>query len=85
MEKQDRVEYLRKSGKIAKVVVDRPLCIGAASCIAVAASAFALDDESKAVATDLESVDDETLLLSAQSCPTRAIFLYDREGKQVYP
>lgn len=82
-------------------MIDRNLCIGAASCIAVAPSAFELDPENKAVlrrktapptseATergDLEDdmIDDEMLLLAAKSCPTQAIIVYDKEGKQIYP
>ena len=87
--------------KIKFLMVDRDLCIGAASCVAVYPEVFQLDDENKAVIlkkngvltseqTDVDmlevgSVDDDTLLLAAQSCPTAAIFLYDTEGKQVYP
>jgi ferredoxin len=29
--------------------------------------------------------DAETVLLAAKSCPTKAIFVYDEEGKQIYP
>jgi ferredoxin len=85
---------------IAKLKVDRDLCIGAASCVAVYSDVFSLDGENKAVmpkktgpTSDLtaisemnvEKIDDETLLMAAQSCPTKAIFLYDETGKQVYP
>lgn len=92
-------------------MIDRNLCIGAASCVAVAPSAFELDAENKAVmrrkrpgsagATGLEpprsfdltaredledeAIDDEALLLAAQSCPVQAIIVYDEEGKQTYP
>lgn len=80
-------EYLRNrpDSKISKVVVDRDLCIGAASCIAVSAATFELDNENKAVAIDPNAVDDETLIMAAESCPTKAIFLYDKDGKQVFP
>lgn len=71
--------------KIGKIVVDRNLCIGAASCIAVAPGVFELDVENKAVVHNEKGADDETILLSAQSCPTRAIILFDEEGKQIYP
>lgn len=90
-----------KTPKIAKIMIDRDLCIGAASCIAVAPGVFELDPDNKAVlrrrqapptsdATerkDLEdqSIDDETLLLAAKSCPTQAIIVFDEEGKQIYP
>ncbi|TSC72210.1 MAG: ferredoxin [Parcubacteria group bacterium Gr01-1014_70] len=71
--------------KIGKIFIDRDLCIGAASCIAVAPDVFELDKEHKAVVKDKNAADDETLLLAAQSCPTKAIMLYDEEGNQIYP
>ena len=71
--------------KIAKIVVDRDLCIGAASCVAIAPGVFALDDENKAFIVDENGADNETILLAAQSCPTRAILLYDKDGNQIYP
>lgn len=82
-----------------KVEVKRDICIGAAPCIAVAPNVYELDDEGKAIvkadATEdlngaihtikTESADDSTLLLAAQSCPVQAIFVYDDDGKQVFP
>jgi ferredoxin len=89
------------SAKIKYLMVDRELCIGAASCVAVLPEVFQLDGEDKAVIlqkngirtsekTDVDllevaAVDDETLMLAAQSCPTLAIFLYDADGNQIYP
>jgi ferredoxin len=83
----DLREYPRtKEGStISKIVVDRDLCIAAVSCIAVAAETWELDDESKVVVKDADSVDDATLIASAEACPTKAIFLYDTEGNQVFP
>jgi ferredoxin len=80
-------EYVRKreGSKYSKIVVDRDLCIGAASCIAVSDTTFELDGENKAVAIGPDAVDDDTLLLAAQSCPTKAILLFDKDGKQVFP
>ena len=82
-------------------MIDRNLCIGAASCIAVAPSTFELDPENKAVLRrkqappssdetrreelEDETIDDETLLLAAKSCPTQAIKVYDEDGYQIYP
>lgn len=80
-------EYPRnKEGSIySKIVVDRDLCIGAASCLAVAGATYQLDGENKVIVTDPNSVDDATLLMSAESCPTKAILLFDKDGKQVFP
>jgi ferredoxin len=87
--------------KIKKIVVDRNLCIGAASCVVIAGTVFELDSENKAViklkgsaknsgpaekdGLEDAAVGDDILLLAAQSCPTKAIFLYDGDGKQIYP
>ena len=75
----------KKSLKIAKIIVDRNLCIGAASCIAVAPGVFELDSENKAVVYNDKGADDETILLAAKSCPTQAILVFDEEGNQIYP
>jgi ferredoxin len=87
--------------KIASIKVDRDVCIGAAPCVAAAGSVFELDDEMKAVIlkkggektsdqtnnADLadELINDETIMAAAQSCPVRAIYLYDEEGNQLFP
>lgn len=87
--------------KITKIVVDRNLCIGAASCVIIASSVFELDSENKAIIIQKggiknsgpaeknnlsdEIVLDETLVLAAQSCPTKAIFIYGEGEKQIYP
>lgn len=68
-----------------KVRVDRELCIGIGNCVAVAPSVFQLDAQNKAVVLDPHSVDDETLMTAASSCPERAIILEDDKGNQVYP
>ncbi len=78
-------EEKKKPLKISKIVVDRGLCIGAASCVVIAPGTFQLDEENKAYVVNLEGADAETTLLAAESCPTKAIFLYDEDGKQIYP
>lgn len=86
---------------ITKVEVKRDLCIGASPCVVAAGSVFELDAENKAVMilkegeknsgpadkVSLEDaeISDDTLLVAAQSCPVKAIFLYDENGDQVYP
>jgi ferredoxin len=87
--------------KVAKIKVDRDLCISASSCVVAADSVFELDDESKAVVklkddkknsgpvaiSDLadQSVTEDMLIEAAKACPTDAIFLYDESGEQIYP
>lgn len=90
----------KKEPQIAKITVDRNLCIGAASCVAVAPGVFELDAENKAVIMKndgtadsgpveygvlRDTIDFDTLMLAAQSCPTKAIVLHDEEGNQIYP
>ena len=80
-------EYVRnkEGSNIGKIVVDRDLCIGAASCVAVSGETWELDNENKVVVTHVDAADDATLMMSAESCPTKAIILFDKEGKQVFP
>lgn len=69
-----------------KVSVIRDLCIGAASCVAVAPKAFQLDNEAKAIVLPTAGEEtDQTLLDSAKSCPVAAIIVTDQSGNQVYP
>lgn len=66
--------------------IDRNLCIGAATCVAIAPKAWALDDEAKAIILDTsEEESDDTLLEAAKGCPVMAIFITDETGKQLYP
>ena len=74
-----------KVGKY-NVKVDRGLCIGAASCVAISPAVFELDGEKKAVIVKGASDAEENVLLAAQSCPTKAIIITDVEtGQQVWP
>ncbi len=79
--------------------VDRDLCIGAANCVAIAPLVFKLDQEGKSVIikkdgsassdlteyVDLNEKDAELILEAAKSCPTLAIYVYDDDGKQIWP
>ncbi len=68
-----------------KVKVIRDLCIGAASCVAIAPKVFELDGEAKAVVLKPDTDTDENILASAQSCPVNAIIVEDENGQQVWP
>lgn len=75
----------KKVGKWT-IVVDRDLCIGAASCVAVAPKTYALDNEAKAVFLPTAEEDSpETQLDAAKACPVAAIIIQDETGKQVFP
>ncbi len=86
---------------IKKIFCDRNVCIGASPCVFAAGTVCELDAENKMVLkqkngvktsgpvekSQLEDdqVADDVLLAAAQSCPVRAIFLYDENDKQIYP
>lgn len=73
-----------KSRYQVKVINDK--CIGAASCVAVAAMTFRLNDQNKAEVVDQDGNVDEEKLLSAQSCPTAAIEVIDTQtGEKIWP
>jgi ferredoxin len=71
--------------KISKIVVDRDACIGAAPCVVVAPGVFKMDEENKAIVIDQNAADSETILAAAHACPVQAIYLYDENGKQIFP
>ena len=69
-----------------KVRVDRELCKGAGSCVAIAPKVFQLDRDDKAVMIDAHGEDDDTIWEAAESCPFDAIILEDEEsGEWLYP
>lgn len=69
-----------------KITIDRDLCIGAASCVALAIATFELDSENKAVLLEGDGDPPDMVKLAAESCPTKAIILTDSEtGEQEYP
>lgn len=66
--------------------IDQDLCIGAATCVAIAPKAWALDDQAKAIILDTADEEtDETLIEAAKSCPVMAIFITDEDGNQIFP
>jgi len=82
----DSTIVITKDVKKIIVKVDRILCIGAASCVAVAPKTFVLDNEAKAIVLPTANEDTyQTVLDSAKSCPVAAIILEDETGKRLYP
>lgn len=66
--------------------IDRNLCIGAATCVALAPKAWALDDEAKAIILDTaDEESDQALMEAAKGCPVLAIIITDETGKQLFP
>lgn len=75
----------KEDGEIKRIVVDRQTCIGAGSCVVVTENLFQLDDENLAYVVDPDSHDQQSIRLSAESCPVLAIHLYNKEGKKLFP
>lgn len=68
------------------MTIDRNLCIGAATCVALAPRAYELDSEAKAVFLETASEEtDESLLQAAKGCPVMAIIIKDQTGNQIFP
>ena len=68
-----------------RIRIDREKCVSAGNCVITAPTVFRLDDEEKATLIAPASVDDDTLWLAAELCPTEAIIIEDDEGEQLYP
>lgn len=69
-----------------RVKIIKHLCIGAASCVAVSPEVFELDGENIAVFKNGGTDTEDNLLAAAQSCPTKAIEIFDKDtGAQVWP
>jgi ferredoxin len=68
-----------------RVRVYRDRCIGAGNCVGIAPKVFTLGFDRKAEVTDAGGADPADLRDAAEACPTNAIFLFDDDGKQLYP
>lgn len=69
-----------------KFHVDRDLCIGAATCVAIAPSTFLMDSEAKAIILDTAIADsNDTIIDAARGCPTAAIIIQDDKGNTIFP
>lgn len=80
------VTVTTSDGKKLQVHIDRNLCIGAASCVAVAPKMFALDNEAKAIILPTSAEESLQMALdAAKSCPVAAIFIKDEAGTQLFP
>ncbi len=80
------MENSTKTVRKLTMTIDRNLCIGAATCVALAPKAYTLDSEAKAVFLETAAEEnDESLLAAARGCPVMAIIVKDETGKQIFP
>lgn len=69
-----------------KFHVDRDLCIGAATCVAIAPNTFVMDSEAKAIILDTTEQDtNDAIIDAARGCPTAAIIIDNDKGERVFP
>lgn len=90
MDDQKTKDSANPSGPVTvrklKVRVDRDLCIGAATCVAIASKTFILDSQAKAIILDtVEQDSDEAIIDAAKGCPVAAIIIEDENGERVFP
>ncbi len=90
MADQNQIGQSSPSGPVRvrklKVWVDRNLCIGAATCIAVAPKTFVLDSEAKAIILNtIQEENDEAIIDAAKACPVAAIIIEDDQGNRIFP
>ena len=69
-----------------KMHVYRDLCIGAATCVAIAPQTFVLDSEAKAIILATADNDPDNVIIdAAKGCPVAAIIIEDETGKKIFP
>ena len=69
-----------------KITVDRSKCEGYARCVQAAPKVFQLDNKMIAEVVDPHGDTNETILLAARLCPTKAIAVEeDGTGKKLFP
>lgn len=69
--------------KIKKIEVDKNICIGCGSCIAIAAKAFELKGGKSSVTKDWQEEAEENIIAASRACPVLAILLYDEKNQKI--
>ncbi len=68
------------------ITIDRDLCIGAATCLAIAPEVFVLDGEAKAIVlSTADTTPIEHIIDAARGCPTAAISITQVDGQKLFP
>jgi ferredoxin len=69
--------------EISKIKINREICIGCGSCVALAHKAFELKGGKSSPKKDWQKEEIEKIVAAAQACPVGAISLLDKEGKKI--
>jgi ferredoxin len=67
---------------LLEIVIDRDLCMGSGNCVVWSPGVFELGDDGIAAVVDASAAPEETVLVAARGCPTRAIVVR-RDGEPV--
>lgn len=79
----DDYKLVRQVGKYTVKVIQSK-CIAAASCVAISPTFFKLNEQNLVEIIENGVDEEDNVLLSAQSCPTGAIEIYEGEVR-VWP
>lgn len=79
----DDTKIVRVVGKYTVKVIQSK-CIAAASCVAISPTFFKLNEQNLVEIIEGGVDEEDNVLLSAQSCPTGAIEIYEGESR-VWP
>lgn len=68
------------------IKIDRTTCISTANCIKVAPEVFELDDENICSFKEPPEEKEEEIIKEACSvCPVNALYVFDKDNKQIVP
>ncbi len=79
----DEYKLVRQVGKYSVKVIQSK-CIAAASCVAISPTFFKLNEQNLVEIIEGGTDDEDNIMLSAQSCPTGAIEIYEGDVR-VWP
>lgn len=68
-----------------KVKVDKDLCIGCGTCVALADDTFEIGDDNKSSVKNEKGNTDEEIINAAKACPVSAIEVTDDSGTKLWP
>jgi len=68
-----------------EIKINKDKCLGCGTCMALMPEVFEIDAEGKSTVKASEGLDQEQILMTAKSCPTGAIEIYDDNGQKLWP
>ena len=69
-----------------RVVIERITCIGSENCIKAAPELFELDEQRICSFKEpVEETDRDQTIEACSVCPVNALYVFDKEGKQLVP